>query len=154
MNVTGHRSLVDTVVLVAQCQTFSQVILCQGVAAGARAPVQKQTNEILAFNSSLACSSQVPLKMCLVVLKKRSQAFGVLSLAIGSGVGGTVLPIITQKPFWKVIITLAVIVAKLFLCPRLPPSNVKGGLFDWHAIENPAFACCGNKTTLSFSQFI
>ncbi|KAI5990673.1 MFS general substrate transporter [Pisolithus albus] len=122
--------------LVAECKTFLQVILCQGVATGFFAG--------MLFGSTPAIVSHW-------FLKKRSQAFGVL--AIGSSIGGTILPIITQQLFGKVgfkwsvravafIITFAVIVANILLRPRLPPSNAKGGIFDWRAFKNPAFACC------------
>lgn len=122
--------------LVAECKTFLQVILCQGVATGFFAG--------MLFGSTPAIVSHW-------FLKKRSQAFGVL--AIGSSIGGTVLPIATQQLFGKVgfkwsvravafIITFAIIVANLLLRPRLPPSNVKGGLINWQSFKNPAFTCC------------
>ncbi|KAI6020255.1 hypothetical protein BKA83DRAFT_4298286 [Pisolithus microcarpus] len=38
--------------------------------------------------------------------------------------------------------TLAVLVANLLPRPRIPPSNVTGGLFDWRGFKNPAFSCC------------
>lgn len=122
--------------LVAECKTFLQVILCQGVATGFFAG--------MLFGSTPAIVSHW-------FLRKRSQAFGVL--AMGSSIGGTVLPIATQQLFGKVgfkwsvravafIITFAVIVANLLLRPRLPPSNAKGSLFNWKAFKNPAFTCC------------
>ncbi|KAL4063341.1 MFS general substrate transporter [Scleroderma citrinum] len=122
--------------LVAECRTFLQVILCQGVATGFLAG--------MLFGSTPAIVSHW-------FLKKRSQAFGVL--AMGSSIGGTILPIATQQLFGKVgfkwairimafILAFVVLIANLLLRPRLPTSNVKGGLFNWAAFKNPAFTCC------------
>ncbi|KAG6332856.1 hypothetical protein ID866_6232 [Astraeus odoratus] len=122
--------------LVAECTTYWQVMLCQGVATGLFAG--------MLFGSTPAIVSHW-------FLKKRSQAFGVL--AVGSSIGGTVLPIATQHLFGKVglkwsirimafVLTFAVLIANLLLRPRLPPSNVKGGIFNWTAFKNPAFTCC------------
>ncbi|KAL4063343.1 major facilitator superfamily domain-containing protein [Scleroderma yunnanense] len=122
--------------LVAECKTYTQVMLCQGAATGFFAG--------MLFGSTPAIVSHW-------FLKKRSRAFGVL--AMGSSIGGTVLPIATQQLFGRVgfkwtirivafILTLAVFIANLLLRPRLPPSNIKGGLFNWAAFKNPAFTCC------------
>ncbi|KIM54500.1 hypothetical protein SCLCIDRAFT_370864 [Scleroderma citrinum Foug A] len=122
--------------LVAECKTFLQVILCQGVATGLLAG--------MLFGSTPAIVSHW-------FFNKRSQAFGVL--AMGSSIGGTVLPIATQHLFAKVgfkwairimafILAFVVLLGNLLLRPRLPPSNVKGGLFNWAAFKNPAFTFC------------
>ncbi|KAI6101026.1 MFS general substrate transporter [Pisolithus croceorrhizus] len=85
-------------------------------------------------------------------LKKRSQAFGCPCNRIEYR-RYLCSRLITQQLFGKVgfkwsvravafIITFAIIAANLLLRPRLPPSNVKGGLFDWSAFKNPAYACC------------
>ncbi|KIM60262.1 hypothetical protein SCLCIDRAFT_1217038 [Scleroderma citrinum Foug A] len=122
--------------LVAECKTYTQFILCQGAATGFFAGVLFGT---------------CPAIVSHWFLTKRCQAFSVL--AMGSSIGGTIFPILVQQLFDKVgfqwtiritalILTLSVFAANLLLRPRLPPSNMKGGLFNWAAFKNPAFACC------------
>ncbi|KAI6126612.1 hypothetical protein F5141DRAFT_1247803 [Pisolithus sp. B1] len=135
--------------LAAECKTFLQVTLCQGVATGFFV--------VMLFGSTPAIVSHW-------FLKKRSQAsFAVLCNRWS--IGGTVLPIFTQQLFMKVgfkwsvraiafIISFVIIVANLLIRPRLPPSNVKGGLFDWRAFKNPAFACCVLAYDVSSFMFL
>ncbi|KAH7883138.1 MFS general substrate transporter [Phlebopus sp. FC_14] len=122
--------------LVAECKTFWQVVLCQGVATGILAG--------MLFGSTPAIVSHW-------FKKKRSEAFGVL--AVGSSIGGTVLPIATQQLLgvvsfqWTIrimafVLAAAVLIGNLLLRPRLPPSKVRGGMFNWAAFANPAFTFC------------
>ncbi|KAF9220090.1 MFS general substrate transporter [Gyrodon lividus] len=130
--------------LVAECKTYLQFILCQGVATGIFAG--------LLFGSTPAIVSHW-------FHKKRSLAFGVL--AVGSSIGGTILPIATQQLFnrvsfqWAIrilafILAFAVLIANFLLRPRLPPSQAKGGMFNWAAFANPPFAFCVLAYNVSF----
>ncbi|KAI6130848.1 hypothetical protein EDD17DRAFT_1756164 [Pisolithus thermaeus] len=134
--------------LAAECKTFLQVILCQGVATGFFV--------VMLFGSTPAIVSHC-LEETLSSLFRR--------LFNRWSIGGTVLPIFTQQLFMKVgfkwsvraiafIISFVIIVANLLIRPRLPPSNVKGGLFDWRAFKNPAFACCVLAYDVSSFMFL
>ncbi|KDR74727.1 hypothetical protein GALMADRAFT_70210 [Galerina marginata CBS 339.88] len=127
---------VASLFLVAECKTYWQFLLCQGVATGILAG--------MLFGSTPAIISHW-------FQKRRSAAFGIL--AVGSSVGGTTLPIATQQLFntvgfqWAIrimafLLAGMVLAANLLLRPRLPPSKANGMVFNWSEFANPAFTLC------------
>ncbi|KAH7905994.1 MFS general substrate transporter, partial [Hygrophoropsis aurantiaca] len=122
--------------LVAECKTYWQAVLCQGVANGIFAG--------MLFSSTPAVVSHW-------FNKRRALAYGVF--AVGSSLGGTIIPIALQQlqtvvsfP-WAVrivaiILSMPVLLGNLLVRPRLPPSNAKGGIFNFSVFRNPAYLFC------------
>ncbi|KAG9311915.1 MFS general substrate transporter [Chiua virens] len=119
--------------LVAECTEWWQLFLLQGLGTG------------------LACGMVFGLTMGVVphwFSKRRGLALGISS--IGSSVGGTIFPIAAQNLIaeigfkWTIrtfgfIVMFMLGIAILTIDRRLPPVNVKGGLFNWAALKNPAY---------------
>ncbi|KAF8452485.1 MFS general substrate transporter [Boletus edulis BED1] len=135
--------LVACTFLVAECKVYWQFLLAQGIGIGLASGIL--------FGPALGIVSHW-------FSKRRGLALGVT--AIGSSVGGTVFPIAAQKLIPEVgfkwtmrifgfILILLLGVANLTLDRRLPPQNVKGGLFNWTTLKNPAYAiyCISGVTT-------
>ncbi|EIW76329.1 MFS general substrate transporter [Coniophora puteana RWD-64-598 SS2] len=122
--------------LTAECKTFWEVILGQGVATGLFAG--------MLFGGA-------PPVVSHWFRKKRALALGIL--AMGSSIGGTILPIITNTLLPKVgyswtmrimafILSTTVIAANLLVRTRLPPSKVKKSLLTFSAFKRLDFATC------------
>ncbi|KAH7926538.1 MFS general substrate transporter [Leucogyrophana mollusca] len=122
--------------LVAECKSYWQVVLCQGVANGLFAGM---------------LFSGTPAVVTHWFNKRRSLAFGVF--AVGSSLGGTVMPIVIQRLLvtlsfqWTIrtvafILSVPVLLGNLLVRPRLPPTNAKGGIFNFAIFLNPAYALC------------
>ncbi|ESK88182.1 hypothetical protein Moror_5534, partial [Moniliophthora roreri MCA 2997] len=111
--------------LTAQCTQYWQFILCQGILTG------------------LACGCVSGPTVGVIghwFKKRRGLAMGLR--AVGSSVGGTIFPIVTKQLIGKVgfrwtmrilgfILLFVLSIPNLTLARRLPPKNVKGGLFNW-----------------------
>ncbi|KDQ13187.1 hypothetical protein BOTBODRAFT_160801 [Botryobasidium botryosum FD-172 SS1] len=121
------------VFLTAECKTYWQFLLCQGFAIGISSGIL--------FAPALTVISHW-------FLKKRSVAFGVV--AVGSSIGGTVLPIAIRKLIplvgfrWTLrimgfILLTTLIAANLTIRRRLPPRHVQGGLFNLQAFKSAPF---------------
>ncbi|KAN0094728.1 Major facilitator superfamily domain containing protein [Tylopilus felleus] len=135
--------LIACTFLVAECKVYWQFLLVQGIGIG------------------LACGILFGPALGIVshwFSKRRGLALGMC--AIGSSVGGTIFPIAAQNLIPEVgfkwtmrvfgfILILLLGVANITLDRRLPPVNVKGGLFNWAALKNPAYAiyCISGATT-------
>jgi len=126
--------LIACTFLIAECKVYWQFFLAQGIGIG------------------LACGVLFGPALGLVshwFSKRRGLALGVC--AVGSSIGGTIFPITAQNLIPEVgfkwtmrvfgfILILLLGVANITLDRRLPPVNVKGGLFNWVALKNPAYA--------------
>ncbi|KAG9311928.1 major facilitator superfamily domain-containing protein [Chiua virens] len=129
--------------LVAECTRWWQLFLVQGLGIG------------------LASGMVFGLTLGIVphwFSKRRGLAMGIVT--IGSSVGGTLFPIVAQNLIPKIgfrwtvrsfgfIVMFMLGVAILTIDRRLPPVNVKGGLLNWTALKNPAYAiyCTSGVTT-------
>ncbi|KAJ8075499.1 hypothetical protein PM082_021129 [Marasmius tenuissimus] len=127
-------ALVVGAFLTAQCTEYWQFMLCQGVLQG------------------LACGCVFGPTMGVIghwFKKNRGRAMGVT--AIGSSLGGTIFPIAARRLISEVgfpwtmrilgfILLACLAVPNLTLKRRLPPKNIKGGLFNWAAFRDPAFS--------------
>ncbi|KAI9460695.1 MFS general substrate transporter [Boletus coccyginus] len=120
--------------LIAECKVYWQFFLAQGLGIGLASGIL--------FGPALGVVSHW-------FSKRRGLALGIT--AIGSSIGGTVFPIAAQNLIPEVgfkwtmrifgfMLILLLGVANLTLDRRLPPVNVKGGLFNWAALKNPAYA--------------
>ncbi|KAK1221521.1 hypothetical protein PQX77_015640 [Marasmius sp. AFHP31] len=110
--------------LTAECTKFWQLLLCQGILQGA------------------ACGCTFGPIVAIVghwFKKRRGLAIGLV--ALGSSIGGTVFPIATRRLIIQVgfpwalrilgfILLFALALPNLTLARRLPPKNIKGGLFN------------------------
>ncbi|KAF9524485.1 MFS general substrate transporter [Crepidotus variabilis] len=131
--ITSTAILVASTFLVAQCTQYWHFLLCQGFAVG------------------LSCGCIFSPTAAIVshwFKKRRGLAMGFV--AVGSSIGGTVLPIATRKLIllvgfqWTMRITgfilLGVLgVANLLLKRRLPPRNVVGGLINLSAFKSASY---------------
>ncbi|TFY81410.1 hypothetical protein EWM64_g2605 [Hericium alpestre] len=143
--------LVVATFLIAECTTYWQLLLCQGIALG------------------LSCGAVFGPVVSIVsqwFKKKRGIALGIN--ACGSSIGGTIFPIMFRNLQTEVgyalryaLVALSFIFnfrrfkwtmrifgfllmftlgfANLTLRRRLPPVNVTGGLFNFSVWKNPAF---------------
>ncbi|KAJ7781866.1 major facilitator superfamily domain-containing protein [Mycena maculata] len=125
--------LVVSTFLVAQCTQYWHFVLCQGLATGLSCGV--------IFGPNIGVIGHW-------FKKKRGLAMGVS--AMGSSIGGTVFPIATHKLIplvgfpWTMRICAFILIctlgfANLAVARRLPPKNVKGGLFNLQAFKAPAY---------------
>ncbi|KIJ09651.1 hypothetical protein PAXINDRAFT_138798 [Paxillus involutus ATCC 200175] len=119
--------------LLAECTEYWQFFLAQGLGVGICSGIL--------FGPALGIVSHW-------FSKRRGLALGIT--AIGSSVGGTVFPVAAQNLLPQVgfkwtmrifgfVLLLLLGVANLTIDRRLPPTNVKGGLFNWAAFKNPAY---------------
>ncbi|KAG8218036.1 major facilitator superfamily domain-containing protein, partial [Butyriboletus roseoflavus] len=151
--------------LIAECNVYWQFFLAQGLGVGVSfSPfvcVCLLTRAPFFSIEQLACGILFGPALGIVshwFSKRRGLALGIN--AIGSSVGGTVFPIAAQILIPEVgfkwtmrifgfILILLLGVANLLMDRRLPPMNVKGGLFNWAALKNPAYAvyCISGATT-------
>ncbi|KAF8647499.1 hypothetical protein AX16_006704 [Volvariella volvacea WC 439] len=127
--LTSSALLVIATFLVAQCETYWQFLLCQGFAVGvASGGIFAPTGAVIAHWFK----------------KRRGFAMGLV--AVGSSVGGTVLPIAIRSLIplvgfaWTMRITGFILlfvlgVANVILKRRLPPSDVPGGLLNLKAFK-------------------
>lgn len=121
--------------LTAECTAYWQFLLCQGLAVG------------------LACGGIFGPTMAVIAhwfKKKRGMALGLV--AIGSSIGGTVIPIMARNLIprigfsWTMRVIGFVLLATLCLANatlkrRLPPANVVGGLFNFRSFRSAPFSC-------------
>ncbi|KAG7442510.1 MFS general substrate transporter [Guyanagaster necrorhizus] len=127
--------LVLATFLTAECTAYWQFLLCQGFVVG------------------LACGGIFGPAMAVIAhwfKKKRGMALGLV--AIGSSIGGTVIPIMARNLIprigfsWTMRVNGFVLLATLCLANatlkrRLPPTNVIGGLFNLHSLRSATFSC-------------
>ncbi|KAJ7504172.1 major facilitator superfamily domain-containing protein [Mycena galericulata] len=125
--------LVLSTFLVAQCTQYWHFLLCQGIVTG------------------LSCGMIFGPNMGIIghwFRRKRGLAMGIS--AMGSSIGGTIFPIATHKLIplvgfpWTMRICAFILIftlgfANLTLARRLPPKNVKGGLFNLQAFKSLAY---------------
>ncbi|KAF5347922.1 hypothetical protein D9756_010140 [Leucocoprinus leucothites] len=126
-------ALVVATFLIAQCTQYWQFLLCQGFVVG------------LASGGIFGPSGAI---IAHWFKKKRGRALGFR--AMGSSIGGTVIPIAAKNLIprigfpWTVriigfILLLVVGICNLTIRRRLPPVNVKGGLFNLSAFRDAPF---------------
>ncbi|KAF8637737.1 hypothetical protein AX17_002612 [Amanita inopinata Kibby_2008] len=129
--------------LVAECKEYWQFLLCQGITVG------------------LACGGIFGPTTAVVAhwfKKRRGLAMGLV--AVGSSIGGTVLPIAAKSLIdivgfkWTMrimgfILIFTLGMANLVIRRRLPPRNVPGGLLNLAAFRSPAYTiyCLSAFTT-------
>ncbi|KAA1469292.1 MFS general substrate transporter [Dentipellis sp. KUC8613] len=126
--------LVVATFLTAECTTYWQFLLCQGIAVG------------LASGTIFAPTFGV---LSHWFKKRRGFALGIS--ACGSSIGGTVFPIMfrnlqvsigfkwTMRVF-GFILMFTMGISNLTLRRRLPPVNVTGGMFNFRVFRSPAFS--------------
>ncbi|KAJ3993903.1 major facilitator superfamily domain-containing protein [Lentinula boryana] len=138
--VAASALLVTATFLVGECTQYWQFVLCQGLATGLGVG--------MIFGPSLSVLGHW-------FKRKRGAAMGLT--AVGSSVGGTVLPIATRKLIpavgftWTMRILAFILLFSLSvpcftLARRLPPKTVSGGLFNFRAFrDSPPFSvyCTG-----------
>ncbi|KAI3618284.1 hypothetical protein WG66_005520 [Moniliophthora roreri] len=119
--------------LTAQCTQYWHFILCQGILTG------------------IACGCVFGPTVGVIghwFKRRRGLAMGLM--AVGSSIGGTIFPIATRQLIGKVgfpwtmrilgfILLFALSIPNLTLARRLPPKNVKGGLFNWSLFKSAPF---------------
>ncbi|KAH8802032.1 MFS general substrate transporter [Flagelloscypha sp. PMI_526] len=126
--------LIASVFATAECRTYWQFLLCQGLAQGIAAG--------MTFTPTLAILGHW-------FYKKRGIAVGIA--ALGTNTGSTVFPIIARKLIPKIgfqwtirtlgfLVLCAMGLSNLTLRRRLPPKKVKGGLINPAIFKNPAYA--------------
>ncbi|EJU01494.1 MFS general substrate transporter [Dacryopinax primogenitus] len=136
--------LVVSAFLVAECKEYWHFVLAQGIVVG--------LGSGWVFGPTMAVVSHW-------WHKKRSMAFGIV--AIGSSLGGTVLPIAVSKllplvgfPWTMRIIGFILLgatgFANLVMKRRLPPVNVKGGLVNPAAFKNITYTLYTAATCVTF----
>ncbi|KAJ6581826.1 major facilitator superfamily domain-containing protein [Mycena capillaripes] len=125
--------LVVSTFLVAQCTQYWHFLLCQGLATGICCG--------LIFGPTLGVIGH---------WFKRRRGLAMGFSAMGSSIGGTIFPIATHKLIplvgfpWTMRICAFILIftlgfANLTLRRRLPPKNVKGGLFNLQAFRSAPF---------------
>ncbi|KAF5378329.1 hypothetical protein D9615_008721 [Tricholomella constricta] len=125
--------LVTATFLVAQCKEYWQFVLCQGIVIG------------------FACGGIFgPTTAVIAHWFKHRRGLAMGFVAIGSSIGGTVLPITAKNLIpivgfpWTMriigfILLLALGCANLTVRRRLPPSNLPGGLLNLNAFKSAPF---------------
>ncbi|KAK7030429.1 hypothetical protein VNI00_014173 [Paramarasmius palmivorus] len=119
--------------LTAQCTQYWHFILCQGLLTGIASGCL--------FGPTVGIIGHW-------FRRRRGLAMGLM--AVGSSAGGTVFPIATRQLIAKVgfpwtmrilgfILLFALSIPNLTLARRLPPKNVKGGLFNWALFKSAPF---------------
>ncbi|KAL0576987.1 hypothetical protein V5O48_004997 [Marasmius crinis-equi] len=130
--------------LTGECTKYWQFMLCQGILQG------------------IACGCVFGPTMGVIghwFKKKRGRAMGLT--AIGSSVGGTIFPIASRRLIAQVgfpwtmrilgfILLFCLAIPNITLARRLPPKNIKGGLFNLDAFKNPAFSFYTASSLVTF----
>ncbi|KAF9448296.1 MFS general substrate transporter [Macrolepiota fuliginosa MF-IS2] len=131
--ISSSALIVIATFLVAQCKEYWQFLLCQGVAVG------------------LGCGGVFgPTYAVLGHWFKKRRGLALGYMAIGASLGGTCLPIATRNLIPKVgfmwtmrivgfILLVVLGASNLTMKRRLPPVNVKGGLFNFAAFKSAAY---------------
>ncbi|KAG6872973.1 hypothetical protein C0995_004512 [Termitomyces sp. Mi166 len=139
--LTSSALLITATFLVAQCTQYWHFVLCQGIVIGfAAGGIFGPTTAVIGHWFH----------------RRRGLAMG--WVAVGSSLGGTLLPIAAKNLIaavgfqWTMriigfILILTLGVANLTLKRRLPPVNVAGGLLNLHAFKYAPF------TIYCFSAF-
>ncbi|KAL9715553.1 hypothetical protein Ac2012v2_002213 [Leucoagaricus gongylophorus] len=128
--VTSGLLLVVATFLAAQCTEYWQFLLSQGIMAG------------IGCGGLFTCNNSV---IAHWFKEKRGSALGYM--AIGSALAGTTIPIIVKNLLpiagfrWTMrilgfIFLFVVSVCNVTMNTRLPPINVKGGLFNFAVFRN------------------
>ncbi|KAG6911387.1 hypothetical protein DXG01_016484 [Tephrocybe rancida] len=142
--LTSSVLLVTATFLVAQCTQYWHFLLCQGIVIGfACGGIFGPTTAVVAHWFKL----------------RRGLAMGLV--AVGSSIGGTVLPILSKNLIptvgfpWTMriigfILLLTLGCANLTLKRRLPPVNVAGGLLNLQAFKSAAFSVYCASAFFSF----
>ncbi|KAF9461812.1 MFS general substrate transporter [Collybia nuda] len=131
--LTSSAVLIASTFLIAQCTEYWQFLLCQGFAAG------------------LACGGIFGPTTAVIshwFRRRRGLAMGIV--AVGSSIGGTIIPITAHKLIplvgfqWAIrtvgfILLLVLGMANLTLRRRLPPINSPGGLLNLKAFKSAPF---------------
>lgn len=142
--MTANAALILATFLVAECTAFWQVLLCQGILTG------------------FACG--VMFSPLLAVLshwfdKKRHLAIGLI--AVGSAIGGTVVPILVRALLpavgfqWTMRILAFVLlgftaISNALIRPRLEPRKATGRLVNFGQFKNLAFTVYTTASVVTF----
>ncbi|KAF5323716.1 hypothetical protein D9619_012953 [Psilocybe cf. subviscida] len=129
----ASATIVIATFLIAQCTQYWHFLLCQGIMVGLGA-------------GGIFCPTSAVVTHWFK--KRRGFAFGMV--AVGSSIGGTVLPIVAKNLLprvgfqWTIrifgFILLCVLgVSNILLRRRLPPVKVKGGLLNLAAFKDLAY---------------
>ncbi|KAF8065358.1 major facilitator superfamily domain-containing protein [Lyophyllum atratum] len=131
--LTSSALLVTATFLVAECKEYWQFLLCQGIVIG------------------LACGGIFgPTTAVIAHWFKLRRGLAMGFVAVGSSIGGTVVPIAAKNLIplvgfpWTMriigfILLLALGCSNLLLKRRLPPSDVPGGLLNLAAFKSAPF---------------
>ncbi|KAF8147570.1 MFS general substrate transporter [Crassisporium funariophilum] len=132
--LTSSGILVGATFLVAECTEYWQFVLCQGIAVG------------------LGCGGIFgPTSAVIAHWFKKRRGLAMGFVAVGSSIGGTVLPIAgknliplvgfkwTMRIFGFILFT-TLGVSNIMLKRRLPPRRVAGGLFNFGAFRSAPYS--------------
>ncbi|KIK92799.1 hypothetical protein PAXRUDRAFT_553782 [Paxillus rubicundulus Ve08.2h10] len=119
--------------IIAECTKYWQFFLVQGLGVG--------------ISSGVLFGPMVGIVFHWFN-KRRGLALGIT--AMGSSLGGIAFPVVAQNLLPQVgfkwtmrifgfVLLVLLGVANLTIDRRLPPTNAKGGLFNWVAFKNPAY---------------
>ncbi|KAJ3561118.1 hypothetical protein NP233_g10394 [Leucocoprinus birnbaumii] len=142
--LTCNALLLLATFLTAQCTRYWHFLLCQGIVVG------------VASGGLYGCSNAI---MAHWFRRLRGRAVGYMS--IGTALGGTVFPIVAKKLIpqvgfpWTVriigfMLILTTGLSILTLKRRLPPVNIKGGLFNWAVFRDAHYTVYTLSTFMFF----
>ncbi|GLB34269.1 putative monocarboxylate [Lyophyllum shimeji] len=136
--------LVASTFLVAQCKEYWHFLLCQGIATG------------------MACGGIFgPTSTVVAHWFKRRRGIAMAFVAVGSSLGGTILPIAAKNLIpavglsWTMriigfILLVALGCSNLTLRRRFPPTNVPGGLLNLRAFKSAPYTIYCLSTLVTF----
>ncbi|KAJ7115473.1 MFS general substrate transporter [Mycena epipterygia] len=135
--------------LVPLCRTFTDFLLCQGLATG------------------LGCALVIPPTIAVVChWWKRRRAFALGVMTCGSALSGTIIPIVVRRLLevvgfaWTLrilgfMLTFTLGIANMCVARRLPPIKPTGRIFNWSVFRNSAFfVYCAAQFVVSLGSYI
>ncbi|KAJ6524339.1 MFS general substrate transporter [Mycena capillaripes] len=145
----GSVLIVLATFLVPLCRTFTDFLLCQGLATG------------------LGCALVIPPTIAVVChWWKRRRAFALGVMTCGSALSGTIIPIVVRRLLevvgfaWTLriigfMLTFTLGVANMCVARRLPPIKPAGRIFNWSVFRNSAFLIyCAAQFVVSLGSYI
>ncbi|KAI9459461.1 MFS general substrate transporter [Lactarius psammicola] len=131
--ILASINIVTCTLLIAECNEFWQLLLCQGIGIGISGG--------LVFGPVMSVIAHW-------FKKRRSTAFGIIAFA--SSIGGTVFPVLFRNLLvtvgfkWTMriiasVLFLAMGITNLTIRRRLPSTTLSGGLFNAKQFRSPAF---------------
>ncbi|KAJ6507069.1 MFS general substrate transporter [Mycena sanguinolenta] len=145
----GSVLIVLATFLVPLCRTFTDFLLCQGLATG------------------LGCALVIPPTFAVVChWWKRRRAFALGVMTCGSALSGTIIPIVVRRLLevlgfaWTLriigfMLTFMLGVANMCVARRLPPIRPASRIFNWSVFRNSTFfVYCAAQFVVSLGSYI